>query len=271
MADLWHLIVFNRYLLIDTLLVAVGLYYLFLYVRGTRTAVLLYGLLALSMLYFLCQYFRLITLAFLLERVLLIGPIAAIVIFAPEIRLLLEHASRQSRLIWLAPPEELADREHGYIEDLIDATAQFAAQRRGCLVVIERGEPVDKYIVFGTRTDALPSVRLLTSIFEPSNPLHDGAVLLRDDRVHSAGNFLPISENTGLADELGTRHRSAVGLTERCDAVVAVTSEERGEISIAFNGRLARNLTLEQFSEQLRALLEPNENFATIVPRTVLI
>jgi diadenylate cyclase len=273
--DLGPLLSSNAYLIVDTLLVAIATYYILLYVRGTKTAVLIQALLILGFLYFLCQYFKLITLAFLLERVLTIGPIAVLVIFAPEIRAILERASKRSRLIeWLSPQAEVEEAEAAeqpYAEVLVDAVAELAQRRRGALIVIERNDDVVDHIVVGTRMDALPSVRLLVSIFEEKNPLHDGAALIREDRIHSAGDFLPISENTAIPPELGTRHRAAIGLTERCDAVVAVASEERGEISIAFNGRLARHLSVEQFNEQLRALLEPNENFATVVPRGVYI
>jgi len=265
----------NGFLIADTLLVAVVTYYVLLYVRGTKTAILLQALIFIGTLYFLCQFFKFITLAFLLERLLLIGPIAVLVIFAPEIRHLLERASKRSHFIELLIPQDAVEEvelpEQTYIDIVVSAIGDLAAQRIGALVVVERNDPIENLVVPGTRMDALPSARLLVSIFEEGNPLHDGAVLIRDNRLHSAGNFLPISENAALAPELGTRHRSALGLTERSDAVVAVVSNERGEISIAFNGRLARHLTLDQFASQLRALLEPNENFATIVPRTAYI
>jgi diadenylate cyclase len=258
--------------ILDTLLVAVILYFIFKYARGTKTALLLEALIVVGVVYFLCQHFKLITLVFLLERLLLLGPIAVIVIFAPEIRSLLELASRRSRLMeWLVPREVEVQPPTAFFDTLVDATGVLATQKMGALFVIERSERVDSYIVSGTRLDASPSGTLLRSIFEPRNPLHDGAVLIRADRIHSAGNFLPISESTNLDGALGTRHRAAIGLSERCDAVVVVVSEERGEISVVFNGRIARGLSQEQFAEQLGALLEPNDNFATAVPRAVYI
>jgi diadenylate cyclase len=259
--------------ILDTLLVAVVLYYTFKYARGTKTALLLEALVIVGIVYFLCQHFHLITLVFLLERALLIGPIAVIVIFAPEIRSLLELASRRSRLMeWLAPREaEMPVQANSFFETLVDSAVLLGQQKLGALFVIERSERVDNYIVPGTRLDAVPSETLLRSIFEPKNPLHDGAVLIRADRIHSAGNFLPLSENATLDNALGTRHRAAIGLSERCDCIVLVISEERGELSIVFNGRIARGLTQQQFAEQLTALLDPNDNFATAVPRMVYI
>jgi diadenylate cyclase len=273
--DLWTLLTSNIFLIVDTLAVAVVLYYVLLYVRGTKTAVLLQALILLGMLYFFCQQFKLITLAFLLERVLLIGPIAVLIIFAPEIRALLERASKRSHFIELLipqqPEQDLDLPEQTYIDTVVAAVGELAAHRTGSLIVVERSDELGDLMVPGTRLDAVPSLRLITSIFEEGNPLHDGALLIRDNRLHSAGNFLPISESTALAAELGTRHRAAIGLTEKCDAVAVIVSKERSEISIAFNGRLARQLTLEQFAVQLHALLEPNENFSTVVPRAALI
>jgi diadenylate cyclase len=276
--ELAHLLTSNVFLIIDTLLVAVAMYYVLLYVRGTKTAVLLQALIIVGTLYFFCQYFKLITLAFLLERLLLIGPLAVIVIFAPEIRALLERASKRSHFIELLLPQGADDEvelpEQTFIDIVVTAVAELASHKVGALIVIERGEQLlerENLIISGTRLDAVPSVRLLTSVFEESNPLHDGAIIIRDNRIHSAGNFLPMSENNTLAEELGTRHRAGLGLAERTDAVVTVVSQERGEISIAFHGRLARHLTLEQFASQLRALLEPNENFSTIVQRAAYI
>lgn len=275
MQDVWHLLTSNKSLIFDTLLVAVVLYYVLLYVRGTKTAVLLQALILIGTLYFLCEYFKLITLAFLLKQLLLIGPIAVLIIFAPEIRALLERASKRSHFIELLLPqqteEEIELPEQTYIDIVIAAVGDLAAHRTGALLVIERNDSLDNLIVPGTRLDAVPSVRLITSLFEEGNPLHDGALLVRDNRLHSAGNFLPISESTALAPELGTRHRAGIGITEKSDAVAVVVSQERGEISIAFHGRLARHLTLEQFAVQLHALLEPNDNFATIVPRAAFI
>jgi diadenylate cyclase len=154
---------------------------------------------------------------------------------------------------------------------LTDSAFDLGKTRTGALFVIEGDEPVASHIVPGTELQALPSERFLISLFNSHNPLHDGAVILSGDRVTSAGNFLPISESTFLDKQLGTRHRAAVGLTERCDAVVVVVSEETGSVRIAFHGRLSRRLNEHQFVEQLNALVDPNPNFSTIVPRASMI
>ena len=253
--------------IIDILAVATLFYYLFVYVRGTKTMVVIQGIIILALVYIVCAIFDFYTVVFILNSLSVIGPLALIIIFAPEIRKALERAGTTSRLIeWLVPREtEIPD--NSLVDTVAEVVFQLSAQQVGALFVFERRDPVADLIVPGTQLDAVVSGQLLTGLYDKHNPLHDGAVLFRKDRLYSAGNFLPISESTALADELGTRHRAAVGLAERCDAVVVVVSEERGEVSIAANGRLARTLGEEQFSEQLSALVEPNENFASIVPR----
>jgi diadenylate cyclase len=268
--DLWGILAGNILQITDTLLVAVLFYYLLVYVRGTKTAMLLRGLLIFAAVYFVCQQFKLVTLVFILEKLMVVGPLALIVIFAPEIRQLMEQAGSRSRLLsFFAPESERPRTESALREELSEAVHYLAEHRIGALIVIEREDDTSQHTVQGTALDAKLSDRLMVSIFERHNPLHDGAVLIRDERVHSAGNILPISENANLPGELGTRHRAAIGLSERCDALVVVVSEERGEASIVFNGRIARPLSPGQFTEQLAAILEVNESFASLVPRAV--
>jgi diadenylate cyclase len=253
--------------IIDILAVATLFYYLFVYVRGTKTMVVIQGIIILAVVYIICAVFDLYTVVFILNSLSVIGPLALIIIFAPEIRKALERAGTTSRLIEWLVPREVEVKESALAETIFTTVERLAGQQVGALFVFERRDPVDEYIVPGTALDAVVSEQLLTGLFSKFNPLHDGAVLFRNERLMSAGNFLPISENTTIPDELGTRHRAAVGLTERCDAVVVVVSEESGDVSIALNGRLAHGLNQEQFMEQLLALLEPNENFASAVPR----
>jgi diadenylate cyclase len=271
---IWHGIVLGSSMLwtnlpqiIDIVAVATLFYYLFVYVRGTKTMVVIQGIIILAVVYIICAVFDLYTVVFILNSLSVIGPLALIMIFAPEIRKALERAGTTSRLIEWLVPRETEVRESSLVEVVVYAVEQLANQQVGALLVFERHDAVHDLIVPGTNMEAVVSEQLLTGLFHRANPLHDGAVLFRNERLQSAGNFLPISESTAIADELGTRHRAAVGLTERCDAVVVIVSEERGEVSIAVHGRLARGLSNEQFVEQLTALIEPNDNFASIVPR----
>ena len=271
MAGFWDFISSNYLQIIDILAVSVLFYYIFLYVRGTKTALVIQGIVLLGTIYFICQYFRLITLVFILQGILLIAPLALVLIFAPEIRQVFERMGRTSRLFgWLLERDSDAPSKTA-VEIVTDAVFELSRTRTGALFVIEGEEPLERHLVPGTELQALPSERFLVSLFNSHNPLHDGAVVLSGDKVHSAGNFLPISESTFLDKLLGTRHRAAVGLTERCDAVVVVVSEETGAVRIAFHGRLTRELNEHQFTDQLNALVDPNPNYATIVPRASMI
>lgn len=257
--------------IIEIIAVAVIFYYLLLAARGTKGTVVIGIIIALGAVYFICSYFQMITLKIILDQVLFYGPLALLVILAPEIRKMLERASKTYALVeWLIPREEAAEQSP-LLETVTDAAFELSDRKVGALIVIERNEPVAEHLVPGTELQALPNERFLQSLFERHNLLHDGAVLIKDDRIWSAGNFLPISESKFIPEELGTRHRAAIGLSERCDAVVVVVSEETGRLSVAFNGRLAYALENEQFIEQLKAVAEPNENFASIVPRPAFI
>jgi diadenylate cyclase len=253
--------------ILEIVLVATFFYYILLAVRGTKASVAFGIIIMLGIIYFACEYFQLITLKFVLEKILLFGPLVVLIIFAPEIRKVLEQATKRSELVeWIFPSEERS-KPGTALDTIYDAVTDLSERKVGALFILEGKENIDEHIVPGTELQAVPTARFIASLLEKHNPLHDGAVLIRDERIWSAGNFLPISESSFLGQDLGTRHRAAVGLSERCDAVIAVVSEERGEVSLAYHGRLARWLSDEQFREQLSALVDTNENFSTIVPR----
>ncbi len=256
--------------IVDVLAVAILFYYILIYARGTKVMLVVQGILVMSGFYVLCQQLKLITLVFIMDAVFVVGPLAIFILFVPEIRKVLENAGRRSRLFSIFAPESVVHKSSTLVETLTSTVFHFAQRRTGALIVLEGKDRLDEFIVPGTMIDAIPSERLLSSLFDRHNPLHDGAIIFSDGRVHSAGNFLPMTEVTFLASELGTRHRAAVGLTERCDAIVIVVSEERGEVSISYCGRLARRLGEEQFVEQLNALLDVNENFVSNLTRAAL-
>jgi diadenylate cyclase len=255
---------------IDVMAVAVLFYFILIYARGTKAMLVLQGILLMSGFYVLCQYLKLITLVFIMDAVFVVGPLAIFILFVPEIRKVLENAGRRSRLFSIFTPAAEARMHSSEVEIITSTVFHLASKRIGALIVIQQRDRLDEYIVPGTIIDAMPSERLIAGLFDRHNALHDGAVIIVEGRVHSAGNFLPMTEVIFLASELGTRHRAAVGLTERCDAVVIVVSEERGEVSISCSGRLARRLNEEQFVEQLNALLDVNENFVSNLTRAAL-
>ena len=256
--------------IVDVLAVAILFYYILIYARGTKVMLVVQGILVMSAFYFICQYLNLDTLVFLLNAVFVVGPLAIFILFVPEIRKVLENAGRRSRLFSIFAPDSTEHASSSVVEIITSTVFHFSQRRTGALIVLQQDDKLDEFIVPGTLIDALPSERLISSLFDRHNPLHDGAIIISDGRVHSAGNFLPMTEVTFLASELGTRHRAAVGLTERCDAIVIVVSEERGDVSISYSGRLARKLNEEQFTEQINALLESNQNFVSNLTRAAL-
>jgi diadenylate cyclase len=254
-------------LIADIVLVAVLFYYILKSVRGTKVAVVLQAAIVIGLIYFACRALDLITLLVILNAVIYLAPIALLVVFAPEVRKFFEELGRTSRMFSMVAASGAEGVDESVLEPISEAVMQMSETKTGALIIIETGGSVDDSIVAGTELDAQISEKLLLSIFNLHNPMHDGAVLIRDERIHSAGNILPISENTELDGSLGSRHRAALGLSERSEAVVIAVSEETGGISIAHRGRLARPLSGAQFVEQLGALAEPNEVFATLVPR----
>ncbi|MEZ5338937.1 MAG: diadenylate cyclase CdaA [bacterium] len=256
--------------IVDVLAVAILFYYILIYARGTKVMLVVQGILVMSGFYFLCQYLKLITLVFIMDAAFTVGPLAIFILFVPEIRKVLESAGRRSRLFSIFASDSHSRADNDVVEIITTTVYQFAQKRTGALIVLTADDRLDEFIVPGTDIDAVPSERLIASLFDKHNPLHDGAMIISEGRVHSAGNFLPMTEVTFLASELGTRHRAAVGLTERCDAIVIVVSEERGEVSISYAGRLARRFSEEQFTEQLNALLDSNENFVSNLSRAAL-
>lgn len=252
---------------VEILLAAVLFYYILISVRGTKTAGLVQGLIVLAVIYVAATYLHLIVISMILGRLLFFVPIALIIIFVPEIRRFLERAGRTSRLfaVFFPLPDVAAPeaQDSATFEAIVDACMELAQRHHGAIIAMGR-TPIDTdQIVTGTWLDATVTETLLLSVFEPHGPLHDGAAIIQGDRLLYAGCFFPLSVREDIDADLGTRHRAALGITEVSDCIVIVVSEERGAVSIAYGGRLARDLTDRQFREQLRALYFPNPNFST--------
>ena len=232
--------------LIDILVVAFLIYNLLLLIRGTRAVQMLIGIALLLGLFGLAQVGDLPTLRTLLGNLPILLPVAVIVLFQPEIRRALASFGR-NRLWNVTKQGKVA----AIFDEIVVAATTLATRRTGALIVIERGEGLRPYLENGIRLDAALSFDLLITIFHPETPLHDGAVIVQEDRIAAAACFLPLSPNPELSKELGTRHRAAVGITEETDAVAVVVSEETGKISVAVEGGLSRDLD----SNDLRNLL----------------
>jgi diadenylate cyclase len=222
---------------VDVLAVALIIYNLLLLIRGTRAVQMLLGLFFLGMVYYGAILAELPTLQKILENLLIVLPFAIIVLFQQEIRRALVSFGRNP--LWgLAKQQKVV----ASFSEIVLAATTLSARRTGALIVIERLHGLRNYIENGIALDAVVSYDLLINIFQPDTPLHDGAVLIQDDRIAAAACFLPLTPNPELSKEFGTRHRAALGLTEETDAVAVVVSEETGIISVAFDGAMIRDL-----------------------------
>lgn len=248
--------------IIDIFIVAIAVYYFMSAIRGTRAVQLVKGILVIVAVYMTSSILRLHTLNYILSALVQVAMFGVIVIFQPELRTLLEKMGRLKVGHFLgiaADPFGEKRLTEAVIENVSRAAAEMSQSRTGALIVIERHTRLGEYMNSGTLMNADVSSELLGNIFVPSTPLHDGAVIIRDNKIITAGCVLPLTANTNLASELGTRHRAALGLSETSDAVIVVVSEETGKISIAINGSLTRNLTEQSLKKALTKLLTVTE------------
>lgn len=242
---------------IDIVVVAYFLYRLFLMLKNTRAATLCKGLMVLIGFTLICRWLNLHVISWLLEKSMTVIMVALPVVFQPELRRALEQIGR-GKLFHKG--SELDEQE---LEEMLDsvahATKVMSKNKVGALMVFERATGLAERIETGVPIDGLVSSGLLQNIFVKDTPLHDGAVVIRGNRVVAACCLLPLTENRNLSQELGTRHRAAIGMSEQSDAMILVVSEETGTISIARNGELMRYLTVDDVKEILRtAIFRPN-------------
>ena len=247
------LINFDRWYLdvIDIALVAVILYFAIKFVRETRAAQLVKGIILFLIFYIVAIVFDLTTISFILEYVFQYGLVAIALIFQPEIRRALEKVGRSKISSIFKQPSKEKDSKWRYaIDPICEACHRLSSDKTGALIVIERntrlGESVERAVVI----DSIPSVSLITNIFFVNSPLHDGGLIVRDARLYAASCFFQPSDKVENIS-LGSRHRAALGVSEVSDAIVVVVSEETGIISIATDGKLIRNFTKETLKEYL--------------------
>ena len=235
-------------------LLTTGIYYAFLWLKGTRAAQILMGVAAVFLAIFLVTSFLdLDVVNVLLRWITVVLMLALLVVFQPELRRMLSVLGKNAavQLLQGKVPETPA-------ELLVRVTRNLANRRLGALLVVERAVALDRWCETGTQLDALISEDLLISIFTPPLPLHDGAVILRGERIRAARCILPIDNELRLQG-MGTRHRAALSLSAECDALILVVSEERGQISVARDGNLMRDLSDRQLERLLRAAFVPPE------------
>jgi diadenylate cyclase len=233
---------------VDILLVTAGIYWLLLLIRGTRAIQILVGLIVLIALSLASELFQLAALGMILERFLGSAVLIIVILFQNDIRRALARVGRGFF------PSFSAERETQLVEEIVRTAGVLSQRRHGALIVLERESNLGDLIEAGVPVDALLSKELLTSIFQPSSPMHDGAVVIQEGRVSSAGCILPLTLRTDLPEGLGTRHRAAVGITEETDALVVV-SEETAKISVVLGGQMLRELDAPRLRVVLREVL----------------
>jgi diadenylate cyclase len=236
----------------DILVVSLIIYEVLALIRGTRAVQMAVGgSVLLLALFYTSRWGRLETVNFLIRNIAGYIVVAVIVLFQADIRRALAHLGRAPFFRYFAKPESAEES----IEELIVAVSMLSAQRTGAIVAIERQIGLRNYIEGGIPLDAVLTYDLLLSIFQLASPLHDGAVIVQNDRVAAAACFLPLTINPRLSKELGSRHRAAIGLTEENDAVAIVVSEETGLISIVVDGQIERGLDADTLRSRLRSLV----------------
>jgi diadenylate cyclase len=237
--------------ILDILIVSFLIYEFLKLIRGTRAVQMAAGSLLVVGLFYISRLAPLQTLNWMIRNMLAFVAFAAIVIFQSDIRRALAHFGQAPFFRYLNRQQAATET----IEELVVASTTLAAQRIGAIVVVEREIGLRNYIESGIPLDAMLTYDLIVTVFQKKSPLHDGAIIIQESRIAAAACFLPLTVNPRVSRELGTRHRAAIGLTEECDAVAIVVSEETGNISLALDGGIERGLTGDQLRERLRTLV----------------
>jgi diadenylate cyclase len=248
--------------IIDISIVAWVIYKLTIIVRETRAWQLIKGILLILLATELSNVLGLKTINFILQNMIQVLALGAIILFQPELRRALEKIGRSRFKSFLNFDEGANTRVQttAVIEEIVKACVEMSSKYTGALIVIERDTKIGDIINTGTQLESNVSSELLINLFVPDTPLHDGAVVIRDNKIKAAACFLPLTDNPNLIKELGTRHRAALGITEVSDCIAVVVSEESGKISFALNGGLTRNLTPDTLRKALNKNLLESEN-----------
>ncbi|KRK71717.1 diadenylate cyclase CdaA [Lacticaseibacillus nasuensis] len=241
--------------IIDILVVWYVVYRLIMLIRGTKAVQLLKGIFIIAIIKILSWFLQLETVGYIIDMIITWSVPAMVIIFQPEIRRGLEHLGRGSMLPWR---KDTAHEVETRMVRELDKAIQYMSKRRiGALITIQQNTGLEDYIETGIPLDADVSGELLINIFIPNTPLHDGAVIIRDNRIAVAAAYLPLSESNMIPKELGTRHRAAVGISEVTDALTIVISEETGGVTVTNNNHLIRDLSREDYLKLLTAQLVP--------------
>ena len=255
---------------VDIIIVAFLIYGVVKLVRETRAGQLVKGLFLLVILFIISSYFNLVMVSRVLAYFFQFAFVAILIVFQPEIRKALEQVGRNNVGQSIAAVVTGRDRSYDRaqirkaINAVVDGVGILQQLKMGALIVFERKTKLGDIIETGTQINCEPSGQIVGNIFFNKAPLHDGAMIIRDGMIHAAGCSLPLTKNTSVSAELGTRHRAALGVSEESDAVVVVVSEETGQISVAVNGVLARRFTRDTLRDVLEGYLIPQEEASTV-------
>lgn len=249
---------------LDIFIVAAILYKVYEMLQDTRAITLVKGVLVLLGVTILCSWLELHVMSWLLQKSVTLLFVALPIVFQPELRRALEHLGQGK---FLGPSVMLDDDEaRSVVNELAKAVKVLSTNKIGALLVIERDMGLNDISATGIQIDGLITADFLMNVFIPNTPLHDGAAVIRGKRLIAAGCLLPLTENRSLSTELGTRHRAAIGLSEQCDALVVVVSEETGTVSVAENGRIMRHLDMDRLKAVLRpAFVAPEAGFKDMI------
>ena len=242
----------------EVIILAFLIYHILLWIKTTRAWALVKGFAVILVFLLAAVFFEMDTILWIAEKIFNIGILAIVIVFQPEFRKALEQLGQKNIIADILSMESGKEQGEEFsdktAEAIIKACVEMAKVKTGALIVIENSVPLGEYERTGINLDAQISSQLLLNIFEHNTPLHDGAIIVRGNRVVSATCYLPLSDNMELSKELGTRHRAAVGISEVSDALTVVVSEETGAISITQNSELMRNITADILREQLQTL-----------------
>lgn len=244
--------------IVEIVIIAALIYEIMIWIKNTRAWTLFKGIVILIVFVLLAAIFNLNTILWIADKTLNVGIIAAIIVFQPELRRALEQLGRKNFINNIFTFDDSKNTNERFsdrtITELVKATYELAKHKTGALIVIEKEISLTEYVRTGIAIDSEISNQLLINIFEHNTPLHDGAVIIRGDRIVAATCYLPLSDNMELSKELGTRHRAGVGVSETTDSFTIIVSEETGKVSVAEAGKLIRNVDGENLKSELVAL-----------------
>ncbi len=244
--------------ILEIILLSVAIYYVMLWFKRTRAWTLFKGIIILVVVYALAYVFKMNTILWIFRNAISVGIIAIIILFQPELRRALEELGRKNFFSDLIVTDKMGDRfervNERTIRELVEAAIEMGKVKTGALIVLENEVSLGEYESTGIGVDAVVTRALLENIFEKNTPLHDGAVIIRNNRIVAATCYLPLTARNDLNKELGTRHRAAVGISEVSDSLTIVVSEENGSISIARDGHIERNLDSDSLRRHIEAL-----------------